>query len=268
MRITTLCENLTYQAGLLAEHGLSLLIEINSKKILFDTGQGNALIHNARILGIDLNDVDDVVISHGHYDHVGGLKTFSEMNGKARVYLKKEALSDKLKGAHKDIGVMFPRVALKKRIVLVKEPVEIEKDVFIMPDIPINNSADTGFSGFITNTGNGFRPDEFEDELYLTMVHNGKISVISGCSHRGISNILLAAKDYFKLPVHMVLGGFHLKGCTEGQYRCVVDSLRQISPDRIGVCHCTGVEKYCDLRRDCGDIVFYNSCGNRIELGS
>ncbi len=266
MKITTLVENLVYQAGLIAEHGLSLLIEISQKKILFDTGQGNALVNNARYLRVDLSDVDDVVISHGHYDHVGGLEAFLEINSKAKIYIKREALADKLKTPQKDIGMKFSSENLKERIFLVQEPVEIEKDVFIMPDIPIRNRADTGFTGFVTDTGNGLIPDEFEDEQYLTLMHDKKISVFSGCSHRGISNILLAAKDHFDLPVQSVLGGFHLKDCPEEQYRTVVNALKQVSPGLIGVCHCTGIDKYCELRRDCGNNVFYNFCGNRIEL--
>lgn len=266
MNIATLAENLTYQAGLLAEHGLSLLLEINQKKILFDTGQGKALINNARYLRINLSDVDDVVISHGHYDHVGGLEAFFKLNSKAKIYVKREALADKMKESRKDIGMKFSSENLKERICLVQEPAEIEKDVFVMPDIPIRNRADTGFAGFVTDTGNGLKPDEFEDEQYLTVMHGNAISVISGCSHRGISNILLTAKDHFKLPFQLILGGFHLKDCPEEQYRTVVDTLKLASPQLIGVCHCTGIDTYCDLRRDIGDSVFYNYCGNRIEM--
>lgn len=266
MKITTLAENLTYQSGLIAEHGLSLLIEVNQKKILFDTGQGKALVNNARYLRIDLRDIDDVVISHGHYDHVGGLESFLEINLKAKIYIKKEALADKMKEPRKDIGMKFSSKNAKERICLVQEPVEIEKDVFVMPDIPIRNQADTGFAGFVTDTGNGLMPDEFEDEQYLAVMHGKTMSVISGCSHRGISNILHAAQDQFKLPIQLVLGGFHLKDCPEEQYNTVVDALKQATPGLIGVCHCTGVDKYCDLRRDIGDGVIYNFCGNRIEL--
>lgn len=267
MRITTLSENLTYKTGLIAEHGLSLLIEINGKKILFDTGQGYTLVRNARQLGIDLADIDDIVISHGHYDHTGGLEDLLDLNVKATVFLKEKAFSDKLKGAKKNIGMSSPEHKIRNRSRVLEEPLEIEKGVFVMTDIPIKNQADTGFSGFITDTGNGFKADEFEDELYLTVVDQEKLSVLSGCSHRGISNILSAATDHFNLPVNLVLGGFHLKDCREEQYDAVVEHLLSIDPESVGVCHCTGIDKFCELRRDIGEQVFYNACGSRIKLG-
>lgn len=299
IRITTLAENLTYQRGLISEHGLSLLIEVNGKKILFDTGQGYALMHNAGQLGVDLAEVDDIVISHGHYDHTGGLANVLNVNRKATVYLKEEAFSDKLKrlalsnqetdetnsngakapkeqkkrkrqaelkGKTKFIGMDPSDRKILERSHLLKEPMEIEKDVFVMTDIPVENNADTGFSGFITGNDEDYQPDEFLDEQYLVVLRNKKICVFSGCSHRGISNILSAAVKHFRLPVALVLGGFHLSNCTEEQYRTVADSLNEYDPESIGVCHCTGVEAYYRLRQDCGDAVFYNPCGNRIHL--
>lgn len=266
MTITTIVENLAYPAGLIAEHGLSVLIETDSRKILFDTGQGNALVHNAHHLNIDLTEIDDVVISHGHYDHTGGLEDLLNINNKVNIYIKEEAFAQKLKGTTRQIGISNSTGNTINKIHLIKKPCEIAQGIFVMHHIPILNPADTAFSGFMTETDNGLKSDEFDDELYLAIVIDGKLVILSGCSHRGISNILQGSVNHFNMPVKLVLGGFHLMNCTEEQYITVVNTLRSVDPELIGVCHCTGVDKYCDMRRDIGTKVFYNYCGNSIHL--
>jgi len=149
MKVTTLVENLTYKSGLLAEHGLSFYIETESKKILFDTGQSDVFVRNAQALGIDLTEVDAVVISHGHYDHAGGLNTFLRLNQKAKVYLKRAALADKYHGTSRYIGAAVNSSLASGRIVFVDDQLELDRGLFIIPQTPIVNPADTHFKGFL-----------------------------------------------------------------------------------------------------------------------
>ncbi|MDP4185683.1 MAG: MBL fold metallo-hydrolase [Bacteroidota bacterium] len=267
MKITTLIENLVYINGLYAEHGLSFLIDTGTEKILFDTGQTDAFMHNARKLGIDIADIDKVVISHGHYDHTGGLYSFLQENTKARVFIKKEAFTPKYKEENSQIGITYDPMLLDGRIEYVERTIEIAGGIFILPSIPLSNPADTNFNHFKIRAHNRFVNDTFEDELFVVIRHNNKISIISSCSHRGITNICNEAIKQFNLPVQLILGGFHLKGSTDiHQYNSIKQYFEKIVPDSIGVCHCTGVEKFADLLTTCSSQVFYNSTGNQIIL--
>jgi 7,8-dihydropterin-6-yl-methyl-4-(beta-D-ribofuranosyl)aminobenzene 5'-phosphate synthase len=265
MRITTLIENLVYRKDLLAEHGLSLYLETDKKKILFDTGQSGHFIHNADVLGIDLTAVDAVVISHGHYDHTGGLYTFLEMNSKALVYIKKDAFEQKYHGTDKFIGVKYNPM-LDKRIVYVESPIELDEGIFIMPDIQIVNPIDTHFNHFTIKTPAGFIDDTFNDELFLAIRRNNELSVLSSCSHRGITNIAHTAMNHFNIPVVRIIGGFHIRNCTFGQLETITSYLKSISIKSIGVCHCTGVEQYAELLLHFKTSVFYNHTGYSMVI--
>jgi len=257
MKITCLVENLVYKQGLLAEHGLSLYLETDTSKILFDTGQSGVFIQNANKLGIDIADIDSVIISHGHYDHIGGLPSFLKVNSKAKIYLKKEALLEKFDRANRFIGFAFDTALLSGRVEYITEITEIDKGIFIMPDITVFNKTDTSFSNF---------NEEFLDELYLALTFHGYLSIITGCSHRGITNIVESAIEYFKLPLKMVLGGFHTKDSNESQFETILDYFRNNLPKSIGVCHCTGIERYSDILHSCNTHVFYNMTGCFTEI--
>jgi len=263
MRIITLIENLVYSKNLLAEHGLSLYIETGNRKVLFDTGQTSHFIHNASVLGIDLTAIDAVVISHGHYDHTGGLYPFLKINNRAQVHIKKEAFYPKYHGADKFIGINYDAV-LDKRVIYVNHPIQLDDDLYIMPDIPVLNMADTNFDQLKIKTSDGLIDDMFDDELYLAITANKKLSVISSCSHRGIINIMLAAKARFSLPVNTILGGFHIRNNSDAQMDSLIRYLKELSPKAIGICHCTGVEKYAELACHFKDKVFYNYTGNVV----
>lgn len=266
MKILTLIENLVYKQGLIAEHGLSVYIETENRKILFDTGQSGLFLQNAVALGISIDDIDALVLSHGHYDHTGGLYPFLKKNSKAKIYAKDGIFTPKYSGRTRFIGTPFNEELLKNRLVYVDKITEIAENIFIMPDIDIYNSTDTHFNGMNINGDNGFVPDEFDDELFLTIKQHEKINVVTACSHRGITNICTTVTEYFKLPVGLILGGFHTKECSVEQYGQIGSYFRLLQPESIGVCHCTGIEKFAELRRDCGMNLFYNFTGHEVTI--
>lgn len=265
MKIVTLIENMVSKSELVAEHGLSLYIETDHKKIIFDTGQTGHFILNAEKLGIDIGDVDYLILSHGHYDHTGGLKKFLEINSKAAVLAKEEIFIPKFSGKTRYIGLK-DHPEIRKRISFVKTTTIIDNDLIVIPQIKIVNSLDTNFRMLYKKTGNSFFTDDFEDELFLVLKNRNKISIITACSHRGITNICSQATGLYDLPVHMIIGGFHMKDCSEEQSSFILGYLKQIKPEMIGVSHCTGVEKYADLKRDLESKVFYNFTGNEITI--
>ncbi|WP_320052242.1 MBL fold metallo-hydrolase [uncultured Acetobacteroides sp.] len=266
MKVTTLVENLTYKSGLLAEHGLSFYIETANRKILFDTGQSDVFVRNALAMGIDLTEVDAVVISHGHYDHAGGLNTFLRLNQKAKVYLKRAALFDKYSGTSRYVGAAADACLASGRLVFVDDLQELDQGLFIIPQTPIVNPADTHFKGFLVKKETLFEEDTFVDELFLVADSVDGISIISSCSHRGITNMVEAAISAFKKKIKAVVGGFHLLGCTPEQLEATICYFEQLAPKSLGICHCTGIDRYGAFVQRLGSVVFYNSTGTTFEL--
>jgi len=266
MQLTTLIENYVEQKSLLAEHGLSILIDTGAKKILFDTGQTDNFLLNAKALGIDVVDIDYVVLSHGHYDHTGGLIAFLKANKKAFIFCKKALFIPKYNNVDKFIGIIWHDELMCGRFRFIDQVTELEPNIFIMPDTHIYNAVDTHFKDLKIKINDCLVEDKMEDELFIAIRHENSISLLTACSHRGISNICTTANDYFKLAIYSITGGFHLKHCTRKQYNFIVDYFNKMEPAIIGTCHCTGVEKFSQLQRDLKNQMFYNYTGRCINF--
>ena len=204
MKVLVLMENTALNEEYLHEHGLSLYIETSEHRVLFDMGQSDGLLSNAEKMGIDLSKVDLTILSHGHYDHGGGLEAFLKINDHAPVYLHKKAFELYYHGKEKYIG-LNQNLKLHPQLHRISETVNLDDSIQLVSlkteqlHEPINS-----FGLSVLHDG-VLVDDQFEHELMLLIKENGKKILISGCSHKGILNIAAAIK------ADVVIGGFHFK---------------------------------------------------------
>lgn len=266
IHITALVENLVYASGLKAEHGLSMYVQTDTAKILFDTGQTDAFIHNAKKLNIDIADIDFLVLSHGHYDHTGGLYAFLEQNSKALVFAKHDVFVPKIHNDGRNIGTPYIAEKISDRIRFVDSKLEIAPNVFLYPTITIFNQIDTHFKGLMVQHESGNVEDVFSDELFIVIDQEHTISILTACSHRGITNICKTATEHFQKPIQTVIGGFHTKDASELQYNFIKNYFNEYPVEKIAVCHCTGINHFARMVYDIDSHVVYNHTGKKILL--
>ena len=256
MKITVLAEN-TPGAGLEAEHGLSLLVETADCRFLFDMGQTDLFARNARALGVDLREADFAVLSHGHYDHGGGLGTFLTLNDRAPVYINRSAFEPHYNAADRYIG-LDPALEGHDRLVIAADGQRIAPGLTLFCRDPAGAGAfDTG--GLQVLEEGRLQPEDFRHEQYLLAEEGGKKILFSGCSHRGILRIM----DRYRPDV--LIGGFHLsKLPLDGALR---DYGRELNafPAVYWTCHCTGVPQYRFLRQTMRNLRYLKT-GDRIEV--
>ena len=254
MKITSLLENTTPRADMGTEHGLSLFIETKRHKILFDMGQSEQFAKNAATLGITLSAVDIAVLSHGHYDHGGGMRRFLLENDRAPVYLQKDAFLPHYHGEERYIG-LDTDLENESRVIRVSTSLRIDDELSLHPcDWHVSPS----LSGSLTEqTREGFIPDDFRHEQYLLIEEEGKRVLISGCSHAGILNIAERFSPDF------LIGGFHFFHTPIGGALADIAKKLNAYPTEYYTCHCTGIEQYAFLKEFMPRLR-YLSCGESI----
>ena len=257
MKVTVLVENSACCEDVQAQHGLSLLLETQQKKILFDMGQDDTLIRNAQKLNVDLSQVDMAILSHGHYDHGGGLEAFLGLNSKATVYVHERAFCQYYNGTEKYIGLDFS-VQTQPRLVFTKETISLDANLRLTDCNYLGWSADSW--GLNRREGDVFLPDDFLHEQYLEVTEGEKRILISGCSHKGIGNIAA----HFRPDV--LIGGFHLSKETD------VERLRETAETLLAgntvyyTGHCTGAKQYEIMKEIMGDRLQKLSTGGIFEV--
>ena len=258
MKITSLLENTTARADMLVEHGLSLYIETESHRILFDMGQTDLFYENAITLGIDLATVDIAILSHGHYDHGGGLRKFLEINSHAPVYIHKDAFLPHYNGTEKYIG-LDPALQDHPQIVFTNDEYRISDALTLFSCNNRVKGHPTIPSGLTEKAGGVFLPDDFRHEQYLRMEENGKQVLISGCSHKGILDIT----EWFKPDV--LIGGFHYSKLPLDE--ALAEAAKSLAAHLtvFFTCHCTGCAQY-EFMRQYIPSLHYLSCGQTISV--
>ena len=262
MKLTVLTENTSCREDIGAEHGLSLFLETGNRKLLFDAGQSDLFQKNAEKLGIDLSQADSFVLSHGHYDHGGGLGTFLKINRDAQIYASDLCFGDFYHGPDKYIG-LDPALRREPRIRLISEKTDLQDDLTLYPGRLVPTPRKIQSFGLSCRSGHLWLPDTFLHEQYLLLVENGKRILFSGCSHRGILNIA----RHFQPDI--LIGGFHFKMLDpqkdQDQLQEAARALLDL-PTIYYTCHCTGTEQYAYLKTIMGDRIEYLSAGSQLEL--
>lgn len=271
--IRTLVENTALKAGVIGEHGLAFLIETEHGAVLFDTGQGHALLHNAKKMDVNLRAVKRIVLSHGHFDHTGGLHKVLEKIGMREVFAHPDALCPKYAVRDsdvRDIGLPISRAILEMagaRFCLHEGPKDILPGITATGYIPRTTDFETIHPRFQTGSRDHLTPDEIRDDQALIVETSAGIAVVLGCAHAGLINTLLYAEKLTgSRKFTCVIGGTHLVDADERYIQHTVDALSQFDIGMMAPCHCTGFHGQVALLKAFGDRFVLNTAGREFSF--
>ena len=278
MRVTVLMENSTPSSRLAARHGLSLWLELDDgRRVLFDMGPNDGFLANALSLGVDVTEADLAVVSHGHYDHGGGLGAFLAACGDAGrdvpVYVREHAFEEHVSGTperHHAIG-LDPALATDPRVRLTGERCDLGGGLALFSTARRAHPTARSNGRLMERRDGALVPDRFLHEQSLLVREGDRLALVSGCSHGGVLNLMDAAEGLAGAPLTSVVAGFHLmdpSGGTvedEGLTRSLARELAA-RPARYLTCHCTGTDAFALLRDELGGRVSYLHVGSRVTL--
>lgn len=273
VRITTLTEN-TASYGFIGEWGLSILVEAEGPKMLFDTGMSFSAVHNARLSRVDLSTVDRIVLSHGHVDHTGGLGEVLKRTGGVPVFGHPDIWAEKysLRGQEgmRYVGMPFSRGELESlgaRFELSSKPVEIADRVMTSGEVPMVFGHESVDGNLLVKHGGSMLPDPLADDLAVIIKADFGLVVILGCAHRGVVNTLRHAQKLTgREQVYAVIGGTHLMRASPERVESTIAELKQMGVQRLGLSHCTGFPASARLAQEFGDAFFHNQAGTSVTL--
>jgi len=275
LRITTLCENTAANMDLLAEVGLSILVETDEVNILFDSGQGIVASYNADALGIDLSKIDKIVLSHGHFDHTGGLREILRKMRKeveiiahpdiwAAKYIHYQGQQDRY------VGIPFQQQELESlgaKFNLTTKSTRITDNIATTGEISMVTDFEEIDSILFVKDESGWLPDKLLDDQALIINTEPGLVVILGCAHRGIINTLYHAQQLTGIrPLYMVLGGAHLISASKERILSTITALKELNIQSLGASHCTGLPASMLIAQEFGDKFFFNNAGTSITV--
>lgn len=259
MKITVLSENISKDPALPAEHGLSLFIETQKHTLLFDMGQTDLFAENAARLGCDLAAVDIAFLSHGHYDHGGGIAKFFALNDHAPLYASRYAFGEYYHGTDRYIG-LDPALKKNRRIHGLPDKLVLDEELSIHSCNLLSRPQSMGSFGLMEKTRDGFVADRFLHEQYLLIKQDKKKILISGCSHKGLLDIL----SWFRPDVFV--GGFHYSSITSNDRLKSIAATLDRYPTDYYTCHCTGYPQFEFLQSKMKRPITYLSVGSVVEI--
>jgi 7,8-dihydropterin-6-yl-methyl-4-(beta-D-ribofuranosyl)aminobenzene 5'-phosphate synthase len=274
VRVTVLVANTTERSGLLAEHGIAYWLEFGGQHVLFDTGQSRIVVQNAEQLQIPVRHPDAIVLSHGHYDHTGGLAhVFDHSNG-CRVFGHSDALQKKYlrdgNGKIRSVGMPQQSLAVVKRHaerwVATSQPTRIVDRLFATGEIPRRTDyEDTGGAFFLDRDCQ--KPDRLLDDQALFFDTNQGIVVLLGCAHAGVINTLQYIRNLNgDRSIHAVLGGMHLGQASADRLRTTIRELGQFDMQMLAPGHCTGAASTAALWHAYPDLCVSCHAGSQFEF--
>lgn len=255
VRITVLVDNCVRQPGLLAEHGWACWVETPTCRVLFDTGQGQALLHNASELGIPLSETNAIVLSHGHYDHTGALAAVSELAPAAHVYAHPAAFEAKYgrrpNGRVRENGIPGDKAGVLGRIghrlISTIGLTDICDEVQVTGQVPRTTQFESSSGPFYLDEACQ-HPDSLVDDQALIVRTDAGTVVVLGCAHAGVINTLeYVAQSTSGAPIHAVIGGMHLGAASDERIDRTIEELRRRQITQVVAAHCTGANAFAAL---------------------
>ena len=270
MKLWTLVENTCGREDCIAEHGLSLYIETARHKLLMDTGQTDALLHNAAALGIDLSAVDTVILSHGHYDHAGGILPFCTVNSTAKIYMQRSAAAPHFNG-ERYIGI-DPAICTLEQVRFLDGDLRLDEELFLFSGIRGRRCFPPGNKALLCEKNGARTLDDFAHEQCLVITQNGKHWLLSGCAHNGILNILDRYRELFGAAPDYVVSGFHMMKRsgphTPQEWEIITQTARALAQtDTVFFSgHCTGIPAFQRMQEILGSQLIALHSGTALAL--
>ena len=277
IRITTIAENSVSGPGIIGQWGFSVYIEAGLNTLLLDTGASGATLRNVDRLGIDLKKIEAIVLSHGHYDHTGGLKSVLERIGRSdvRIISHPEALGRKYSykkktDTYRYVGIPYQPDLLESlgaRVELNMEPTWLTEDIAVSGEEPMTTDFELVAETMFLKKDEHFVPDPMADDQSIYIRTDLGLIVILGCAHRGMINIICHARKLMEIEeVYMVIGGTHLGPASQEKVDKTVRALQELDVTWLGVSHCTGMPVAARLAGEFEGRFFFNSAGTVIQF--
>ncbi|MFA5658102.1 MAG: MBL fold metallo-hydrolase [Oscillospiraceae bacterium] len=271
INIKILIENTAHTTGLKTEHGLSFWIKYGDKNILFDTGQSDSILYNAEVLDIDLAQTDAIILSHGHYDHTGGLPSVLKLASKAKVYLHPAATEPKF--SRKDSKAKYIGMSDSAKnaiqscnIIWTATPVQIFPGMTVTGQVPrMNDYEDAG--GAFFDDEECQKPGKLLDDQALFIESPKGLVVVFGCGHSGVVNTLdYISKLTGRTNIYAAIGGMHLLNASQARIANTIEALKRYKVEKIIPLHCTGPKAVESFERTFGDKCIFSGTGGQINF--